>query len=107
MKKDIHPEYHLITVAMTDGTTYQTKSTYGKEGDTLQHDIDPKTHPAWTGVTGICSTAAVASAASRSGSRAWASKLRHFAIIEGPASAGPFCLFGTARAQFLRPSWPD
>ena len=52
MKKDIHPDYHLITVAMTDGTTYQTKSTYGKEGDTLQLDIDPKTHPAWTGVTG-------------------------------------------------------
>ena len=49
MKKDIHPEYHMITVAMTDGTTYQTRSTYGKEGETLQLDIDPKTHPAWTG----------------------------------------------------------
>ena len=36
MKKDIHPDYHTITVAMTDGTTYQTRSTYGKEGDTLQ-----------------------------------------------------------------------
>ncbi|MBT7641928.1 MAG: 50S ribosomal protein L31, partial [Rhodobiaceae bacterium] len=23
MKKDIHPDYHMITVAMTDGTTYQ------------------------------------------------------------------------------------
>ncbi|HWA17621.1 MAG TPA: 50S ribosomal protein L31 [Devosia sp.] len=52
MKKDIHPDYHMITVAMTDGTTYQTRSTYGKEGDTLQLDIDPKTHPAWTGVQG-------------------------------------------------------
>ena len=52
MKKDIHPDYHMITVAMTDGTTYQTRSTYGKEGDTLQLDIDPKTHPAWTGVHG-------------------------------------------------------
>ncbi|MNC90584.1 50S ribosomal protein L31 [compost metagenome] len=49
MKKDTHPDYHTITVAMTDGTTYQTRSTYGKEGDTLQLDIDPKTHPAWTG----------------------------------------------------------
>jgi large subunit ribosomal protein L31 len=49
MKKDIHPNYHMITVAMTDGTTYQTRSTYGKEGDTLQLDIDSKTHPAWTG----------------------------------------------------------
>jgi large subunit ribosomal protein L31 len=48
MKKDIHPEYHMITVAMTDGTTYQTRSTYGEEGATLTLDIDPTTHPAWT-----------------------------------------------------------
>ncbi len=49
MKKDIHPDYHTITVAMTNGTTFQTRSTYGKEGDTLTLDIDPSTHPAWTG----------------------------------------------------------
>ncbi|MEN6542804.1 50S ribosomal protein L31 [Parvibaculum sp.] len=49
MKKDIHPDYHMITVAMTNGTTFQTRSTYGKEGDTLTLDIDPNTHPAWTG----------------------------------------------------------
>jgi large subunit ribosomal protein L31 len=52
MKKDIHPDYHNITVVMTDGTKYETRSTYGKAGDTLQLDIDPKTHPAWTGGTG-------------------------------------------------------
>jgi large subunit ribosomal protein L31 len=49
MKKDIHPDYHTIKVVMTDGTEYVTRSTYGKEGDTLHLDIDPKTHPAWTG----------------------------------------------------------
>ena len=49
MKQATHPDYHFITVVMTDGTTYQTRSTYGKEGDTLNLDIDPKTHPAWTG----------------------------------------------------------
>ena len=49
MKKDIHPDYHMITVEMTDGTTYQTRSTYGKEGDTLKLDVDIRTHPAWTG----------------------------------------------------------
>lgn len=49
MKKDIHPEYHNITVKMTDGTTYETRSTYGAEGDTLVLDIDPTVHPAWTG----------------------------------------------------------
>lgn len=49
MKKDIHPQYHTIKVVMTDGTEYFTRSTWGKEGDTLNLDIDPKTHPAWTG----------------------------------------------------------
>ena len=50
MKADIHPDYHEITVVMTDGTEFKTRSTYGKEGDVLRLDIDPKSHPAWTGV---------------------------------------------------------
>lgn len=50
MKKDIHPDYHDITVVMTDGSEYITRSTMGKEGDTIRLDVDPKTHPAWTGV---------------------------------------------------------
>jgi large subunit ribosomal protein L31 len=49
MKADTHPHYHMIKVVMTDGTEYMTRSTYGKEGDTLNLDIDPNTHPAWTG----------------------------------------------------------
>lgn len=50
MKNDIHPEYHEITVEMTDGTSYKTRSTWGKEGDVMKLDLDPLTHPAWTGV---------------------------------------------------------
>jgi large subunit ribosomal protein L31 len=49
MKAEIHPDYHTITVKMTDGSEFQTRSTWGKEGDTLALDIDPKSHPAWTG----------------------------------------------------------
>ncbi|PPB80432.1 large subunit ribosomal protein L31 [Albidovulum inexpectatum] len=49
MKKGIHPDYHFIEVKMTDGTTYRTRSTWGKEGDTLSLEIDPNSHPAWTG----------------------------------------------------------
>ena len=49
MKSDIHPNYHTIKVVMTDGTEFTTRSTWGKEGDTLNLDIDPKSHPAWTG----------------------------------------------------------
>lgn len=50
MKKDIHPDYHEIKVIMTDGTNFKTRSTYGKKGDELRLDIDPSSHPAWTGV---------------------------------------------------------
>jgi len=49
MKKDVHPDYHEITVIMTDGSEFKTRSTYGKTGDKLKLDIDSKSHPAWTG----------------------------------------------------------
>ena len=48
-KQDIHPDYHDITVIMTDGTEYVTRSTYSKPGARMLLDIDPKVHPAWTG----------------------------------------------------------
>jgi large subunit ribosomal protein L31 len=49
MKPEIHPDYHTITVQMTDGTKFETRSTWGKEGATLVLEIDPTSHPAWTG----------------------------------------------------------
>lgn len=49
MKADTHPDYHEITVVMTDGTEFKTRSTYGNEGDVLRLDVDPKSHPAWSG----------------------------------------------------------
>jgi large subunit ribosomal protein L31 len=49
MKKEGHPDYHMIKVQMTDGTVFETRSTWGKEGDTMVLDIDPLAHPAWTG----------------------------------------------------------
>ena len=49
MKQDIHPGYHTIKVVMTDGSEFTTRSTWGKEGDVMHLDIDPKSHPAWTG----------------------------------------------------------
>ena len=48
-KKGIHPKSHLIKVKFTDGNIYEMMSTWGKEGDILQLDIDPLTHVAWTG----------------------------------------------------------
>lgn len=56
MKADIHPEYKEMTVVMTDGTEFVTRSTVGGEGKRLQLDIDPKSHPAWTGVQRLVDT---------------------------------------------------
>ena len=40
MKAAGHPDYHMITVKMTDGTEFQTRSTWGNEGETLTLDMD-------------------------------------------------------------------
>lgn len=49
MKKGIHPSYHPVTVVMTDGTEFVTRTTFGSEGDKQQLLIDSKNHPAYTG----------------------------------------------------------
>ena len=49
MQKDIHPEYKEVTVVMTNGETFKTRSTY--KGDKIILDVDITTHPAWVGGT--------------------------------------------------------
>jgi large subunit ribosomal protein L31 len=56
MKSDIHPAYHEINIIMTDGTELRPVPAYGKPGDTIRLDIDPKSHPAWTGQQRIIDT---------------------------------------------------
>ena len=34
---------------MTGGSHFETRSTWGKEGETMKLDIDSKSHSAWTG----------------------------------------------------------
>ena len=34
---------------MTDGSQFETRSTWGVEGDVLKLEIDPISHSAWTG----------------------------------------------------------
>ena len=100
MKAEIHPNYHTIKVVMTDGTEYLTRSTWGKEGDTLNLDIDPKSHPAWTGGNPRCSTAAVASRASRRSFRAFSKRIdpapRGWRRKRPRKAGGVFC-FGSYR----------
>jgi large subunit ribosomal protein L31 len=43
----INPKQHKVNVVMTDGSKFQILTTWGKEGDTLTLDMDPKNHPAW------------------------------------------------------------
>ena len=49
MQTDIHPDYHTIKVVMSDGSEYDTRSTWGKEGDVMTLESDPLSHPAWQG----------------------------------------------------------
>ena len=84
MKQDTHPDYHFITVQMTDGTTFQTRSTWGKEGDTMALEIDPKSHPAWTGGTrNIDQGGQVASTSALVGSRSRNKRFKHSRYGEG------------------------
>lgn len=44
----IHPKQHQVTVQMTDKKTeFTIMTTWGKEGDILKLDTDPRNHPAW------------------------------------------------------------
>jgi large subunit ribosomal protein L31 len=49
MRKGIHPEYHFVNVVLNDGSTYRTRTTHGEPDAKVTLDIDPTTHPAWTG----------------------------------------------------------
>ena len=78
MKQGIHPDYHMINVVMTDGTKYQTRSTWGKEGDTLTLDVDSKTHPAWTGGVSMRKTGQL---------EKFENKFKNFAVSGGKKAA--------------------
>lgn len=55
MKRDIHPNYHEITVTCSCGNTFQTRSTL--EGDSLQIDVCSECHPFYTGKQKLIDTA--------------------------------------------------
>jgi large subunit ribosomal protein L31 len=47
MKKDIHPNYHDVTVVCACGNTFKTRSTY--KSDVLHIEICSNCHPFFTG----------------------------------------------------------
>ena len=74
MKKDLHPDYHIIDVKMTDGTVYQMKSTWGAEGDQLALDIDPLYTLHGQAAAHVCLTPVVVFPSSKRNTKASASK---------------------------------
>lgn len=43
----VHPKQHKVKVQMTDGSSFEILTIWGKEGGVLHLDVDPKNHPAW------------------------------------------------------------
>ncbi len=43
----IHPKQHAVEIVMTDGSKFNIQTTWGKDGESLRLDVDPKNHPAW------------------------------------------------------------
>ena len=46
VKKSLHPNYREITIEMTNGDKFKTRSTFSE--NYLKLDVDTITHPAWT-----------------------------------------------------------
>ncbi len=48
MKEGIHPEYDEITVELSDGTKFKTRSTLNAEEGVYRSEVDSKNHPFYT-----------------------------------------------------------
>lgn len=55
MKENIQPDYHVVEVVMTDGSTFKTRSCY--KGERMVLEIDSKSHPFFTGKQMLVDTA--------------------------------------------------
>jgi len=53
MRADIHPKYKEIAVTCSCGSTFQTKSTYGRD---LQIEVCAQCHPFYTGKQRVVDT---------------------------------------------------
>lgn len=48
MKQGIHPEYKEVTVVLSDGTEFITRSTMDAANGVYKSEIDSKNHPFYT-----------------------------------------------------------
>ena len=54
MKKDIHPNYHTVTIQCACGNSFESKST--ASGDVVKVELCNKCHPFYTGKQKIVDT---------------------------------------------------
>ncbi len=47
-KEGIHPEYNEITVVLSDGTEFTTRSTMDLKDGVYRSEVDSKNHPFYT-----------------------------------------------------------
>lgn len=57
MKKGIHPEYNEITVKLSDGSEFVTRSTMKTKDGEFRPEIDSKNHPFYIGSSKMISSA--------------------------------------------------
>jgi large subunit ribosomal protein L31 len=48
MKEGIHPDYKEITVVLSDGTEFKTRSTMDPDNGIFKSEVDSKNHPFYT-----------------------------------------------------------
>ncbi|MFU8812132.1 MAG: 50S ribosomal protein L31 [Balneolaceae bacterium] len=48
MKKGIHPDYKEVTVVMSDGSEFKTRSTIDATDGVYKSEVDSKNHPFFT-----------------------------------------------------------
>lgn len=48
MKKGIHPDYKEVTVVMSDGSEFTTRSTINTKDGKYRSEVDSKNHPFYT-----------------------------------------------------------
>lgn len=47
MRDSIHPDFGVMKVVMTDGSSFEVRSTLSRKQQVLNLDVDRHNHPAW------------------------------------------------------------
>ncbi len=45
--KNKYLEFHPVKIVLTNGESFEIQTSWGKENDVMNLDVDPYNHPAW------------------------------------------------------------